>query len=120
MPIILAVDDSAIMRNLVRQALAAGGYIALLASDGRQGLDMFRDNQVDLVVTDINMPVMDGLELIREIRKINDAVPILALTSEADAEMRNRGVEAGANGWIIKPFQPAQFLDVLRQVLQPA
>lgn len=115
---VLAVDDSAIMRNLVKQALEGAGHSALLGSDGREGLEIFEQSKVDIVVTDINMPVMDGIELIKAIRRINRQVPILALTSESDVDMRNRGVEAGANGWIIKPFQPAQFVDIVRQVIE--
>lgn len=116
---VLIVDDSAIMRNLVRQTLSSGGYEVAMANDGQQGLEAWRSaaGSIDLIITDINMPVMDGLTLIEEIRKIDQDVPILALTSESDEEMRNRGVEAGANGWIVKPFHGAQFLDIVRQIL---
>lgn len=115
---VLAVDDSAIMRNLVKQALEGAGHTAILGSDGREGLELFEQNTVDVVVTDINMPVMDGIELIYAIRRVNKKVPVLALTSESDKDMREKGVEAGANGWIIKPFQPAQFVDIIRQVME--
>ncbi|HPH02123.1 MAG TPA: response regulator [Spirochaetota bacterium] len=116
---VLIVDDSAIMRNLVRQTLSSGGYEVVLANDGMQGLEAWRSSagSVDLIITDINMPVMDGITLISEIRKMDEDVPILALTSESDVEMRNKGVDAGANGWIVKPFHGAQFLDIVRQIL---
>lgn len=117
---ILIVDDSAIMRNLVRQTLSGGGYDVLVANDGAQGLEAWKSAKdlINLIITDINMPVMDGISLITEVRSVDQDLPILALTSEADVEMRNRGVEAGANGWIVKPFQGPQFLDIIRQILE--
>ncbi|TGK05708.1 response regulator [Leptospira selangorensis] len=115
---ILAVDDSATMRSLVQQTLGIGGYEVTLASDGKDGIDKFGDSSFDLVITDINMPVMDGITFIREVRKRNTDVPILTLTTESEENVKQKGAEAGANGWIIKPFRPAQFLDIIKQVLQ--
>ncbi len=115
---ILAVDDSATMRSLVQQTLGLGGYDVILAFDGKDGIEKFGSDSVDLVITDINMPVMDGITFIREVRKRNQEVPILTLTTESEDGMKQKGAEAGANGWIIKPFRPAQFLDIIKQVLQ--
>ena len=115
---ILAVDDSATMRSLVQQTLGIGGYEVTLASDGKEGIDKFGDSSFDLVITDINMPVMDGLTFIRELRKRNTDIPILTLTTESEENIKQKGAEAGANGWIIKPYRPAQFLDIIKKVLQ--
>lgn len=115
---ILAVDDSETMREMVRLTLESAQYRVVLACDGVEGLGKFiaHDN-VDLVITDINMPHLDGLGLIREIRRLNADVPILALTTETEDHMRQQGAEAGANGWMVKPFKPGQFLAIVRQVM---
>ncbi|TGK02601.1 response regulator [Leptospira langatensis] len=115
---ILAVDDSATMRSLVQQTLGMGGYDVVLASDGQEGIEKFGLAPFDLVITDINMPVMDGIAFIREVRKKNSDIPILTLTTESEDNMKQKGAEAGANGWIVKPFRPAQFLDIIKQVMQ--
>lgn len=118
MPIrVLVVDDSMIMCNLVSQALAGGGFEPVVAGDGEQALAVLAAQPVDMIITDINMPVMDGLALIKAVRETNGAIPIFALTSESDVEMREKGRAAGANGWIIKPFNPPQFLDLVRQIV---
>jgi len=118
MATILAVDDSETMRQMVKMTLQAGNYQVVLASDGEEGLNKFLNSTgVDLVITDINMPKLDGIGLIREIRARNTTVPILALTTESEDTMRKKGAEAGANGWMVKPFKPAQFIDIVRQIL---
>lgn len=116
---ILVVDDSATMRSLVEQTLSTVGYEVLTSNDGQQGFAAWNaaKGSIDLVIADINMPVMDGLALVAEIRKTDEDVPILVLTSELNEEIRNRGVAVGANGWIVKPFHEAQFLDIIRQIL---
>ena len=118
MATILAVDDSETMRQMVKMTLQAGNYEVGLASDGEEGLSKFMSStNVDLVITDINMPKMDGIGLIKEIRSRNATIPILALTTESEDTMRKKGAEAGANGWMVKPFKPAQFIDIVRQIL---
>ncbi len=118
MQTILAVDDSETMRQMVKMTLQAGNYNVVLANDGEDGLDKFMStSNIGLVVTDINMPKMDGIGLIREIRSRNPDVPILALTTESEEGMRKKGADAGANGWLVKPFKPAQFIDIVRQIL---
>ena len=118
MATILAVDDSETMRQMVKMTLQAGNYQVMLASDGEDRLEKFlTTTDVDLVITDINMPKMDGIGLIREIRSRNMTVPILALTTESEDTMRKKGAEAGANGWMVKPFKPAQFIDIVRQII---
>lgn len=116
---IIAVDDSETMLSMIKQTLEMGGYSVILARDGKEGLAKFNEskNQIQLVITDINMPVMDGITLIREIRKVDGDIPILTLTTESEDGMKQKGYDAGANGWIVKPFRPAQFLDIIKQVL---
>ncbi|HNN01825.1 MAG TPA: response regulator [Turneriella sp.] len=115
---VLAVDDSETMRQMVKMTLQTSNYNVVLANDGEEGLNKFiSTNDVDLVVTDINMPKMDGIGLIREIRLRNKEVPILALTTESEEAMRRKGAEAGANGWLTKPFKPAQFIEVVKRII---
>ncbi|MCE9500335.1 MAG: response regulator [Leptospira sp.] len=114
---ILAVDDSVTMREMVKQILDLGGYDSVFANDGMEGLEKFNTITADLVITDINMPRMDGITFIREIRKINTDVPILTLTTESESGIMKEGQMAGANGWVVKPFRPAQFLDIVKQII---
>lgn len=116
---ILSVDDSASMRQMVRLTLSGAGYTVLEAADGSEGLAKAQSNKVDLVVTDLNMPGLDGLSLIRELRKLPTykGVPIILLTTESDDERKKEAKAAGATGWITKPFQQEQLLTVARKVL---
>jgi len=116
---ILSVDDSASIRQMVKLTLSGAGYNVLEAADGAQGLAEARRKAVDVIVTDLNMPVMDGLTFIREVRKLPAyvGVPILMLTTESDAAKKSQAKAAGATGWITKPFQPQQLLDTLKKVI---
>lgn len=118
---ILTVDDSASIRQMVRLTLAAAGYQVLEAGNGAEGLSKAQGACVHMVVTDLNMPVMNGLTFIRELRKLPAyrGVPILFLTTESDAEMKRQAKEAGATGWIVKPFQQDQLVAVVKKVLGP-
>jgi two-component system, chemotaxis family, chemotaxis protein CheY len=118
MAVILAVDDSETMQKMVRQTLESNKHTVFVASDGVIGLDVFKANKFDLIVTDINMPNMDGLTFIKEVRKLDDKIPILTLTTEKEDDMRQKGKDAGANGWIVKPFRPAQFIAIVKQILE--
>jgi two-component system chemotaxis response regulator CheY len=118
MPRILAVDDSEPMRQMVEQTLRNGGHETVLAVDGSDALARFRAEQFDLIITDINMPVMDGYALTRAIREIDHKIPILALTTEGEQAKRVSGQQAGVDGWIVKPFKPAQFLAIVKQILE--
>jgi two-component system chemotaxis response regulator CheY len=116
---ILTVDDSSTMRQMVGVTLKSAGYEVLEAADGVEALDKLRQSPtIDLVLTDLNMPRMDGLELTRQIRALASgrAVPIILLTTESSPEMKLRGKAAGATGWIVKPFQPNQLLEVIGKV----
>ncbi|MCE9598127.1 MAG: response regulator [Spirochaetia bacterium] len=117
MKTILAVDDSPMMRQMLKHTLDEGGFASVLAEDGVQALDFFQKQTFDAVITDINMPNMDGLTLIAELRKLNEEIPIMTLTTEAEDEMKRKGAAAGANGWIVKPMEPEQLIDILRQIL---
>ncbi|MFL9823399.1 response regulator [Rhodoplanes sp. SY1] len=116
---ILNVDDSASVRQMVQLTLQGAGYRVLQANDGADGLAKAKANPVDMIVTDLNMPVMNGLALIRELRKLPSyrGVPILFLTTESDANVKKEAKEAGATGWITKPFQQDQLVAVVRKVL---
>jgi two-component system chemotaxis response regulator CheY len=108
MKTILAVDDSATMREMVAFVLESAGYRVIEAEDGAQGLDRAAATACDLVITDQNMPNMDGLTLVRNLRQMGDykSVPILLLTTESSDSMKQQGRAAGATGWLVKPFDP--------------
>ncbi|RPH46732.1 MAG: response regulator [Burkholderiales bacterium] len=116
---ILAVDDSASMRQMVSFTLRSSGYDVIEAVDGQDALDKLGDKQVDLVLTDQNMPRMDGLTLIKQLRVQErfKRTPILVLTTESSDEMKQAGRAAGATGWMVKPFDPARLLEVIGKVL---
>jgi len=117
--VILAVDDSASMRQMVRYTLEGAGYTVVQASDGVEALQLARSHNADLVLTDVNMPRMDGISLVRELRALDNYkfVPMLVLTTEAGQETKLRGKQAGATGWIVKPFNPEQLLATIARVL---
>ena len=116
---VLSVDDSASVRQMVKLTLAGAGYEVIQACDGAEGLEKARGAAADVVLTDLNMPGMNGLALIRELRKLPTytGVPIVLLTTESDAERKQQAKAAGATGWITKPFQPEQLLSVTKKVL---
>jgi len=116
---ILAVDDSASMRQMVRFTLEGAGYKVVQAADGNEALELARTQAVDLVLTDVNMPGMDGITLVRELRTLPayKFTPMLVLTTESGAETKQRGKQAGATGWIVKPFNPDQLLATIARVL---
>ena len=116
---ILAVDDSSSLRQMVAFSLKAAGYNVVEAVDGQDGLDKAKLQAVDLVLTDQNMPRMDGLALIKTLRTLPTyaKTPILMLTTESSDEMKAKGRAAGANGWLVKPFDPPKLLEVTKKVL---
>ncbi len=116
---ILTVDDSASMRQMIKMTLSGAGYNVIEAADGAQGLAAARGALVSMVLTDLNMPVMDGVTLVRELRKLPNlaGVPIILVTTESDAEKKAEAKAAGATGWITKPFQPEQLLSLAKKVL---
>ena len=115
---VLTVDDSRTMRDLLFLALSEAGYRVVQAVDGVDGLEVLECETPDVIVTDINMPRMNGFGFIENVRRggRHRATPILVLTTESDAEKRGRARQAGATGWIVKPFDPAKLVDALRRV----
>jgi two-component system chemotaxis response regulator CheY len=116
---ILVVDDSGSLRQMVVFSLKSAGYQVIEAVDGQDGLDKAKLEVVDLVMTDQNMPRMDGITLIKNLRtlEVYAKVPILMLTTESSDVMKQQGKAAGANGWLVKPFDPQRLIEVVKKVL---
>ena len=116
---ILAADDSASMRQMVAFALGNAGHTVVSATDGAEAFERAKEQKFDLVLTDVNMPLMDGITLTRELRTLPAYrfVPILILTTEAGPERKQEGKAAGATGLIVKPFNPDQLIAVVKKVL---
>jgi two-component system chemotaxis response regulator CheY len=117
--VILAVDDSASMRQMVNFTLKGAGYEVVQAIDGVEALEYARQHSVDLVLTDVNMPRMDGITLVKELRALPAYryTPMLVLTTESSQDKKMQGKQAGATGWIVKPFNPDQLLATIARVL---
>ena len=116
---IMVVDDSRTVRESLKFFLKEGGYDVLEGADGKEALDILQNASVDLVITDVNMPNMDGLTLIGELRKSasHKFTPILVLTTESQQSIMQKGKELGATGWIVKPFDSEKVLAVIKKVL---
>ncbi len=117
---ILAVDDSASMRQMVSFTLKNAGYDVVEAVDGQDALEKARSRRFDLVLTDQNMPRLDGIGLTKQLRTDPNfkATPILILTTESSDEMKQAGRAAGATGWLVKPFDPTKLIEVVRKVVR--
>lgn len=119
MPKILSADDSTSIRQMVEFTLKGAGYEIEQAEDGKKALEMAMSGEYDLVLSDVNMPNMDGISLVTELRSTDKYkyTPILLLTTESAKDMKIKGKEAGATGWIVKPFNPAQLIETVKRVL---
>jgi two-component system, chemotaxis family, chemotaxis protein CheY len=117
---ILAVDDSASVRQMVTFTLQGAGYEVVNAVDGKDGLTKAGQDKFDVIITDLNMPNLDGIGMITEIRKLPGCsfTPILMLTTESQAEKKDAGRKAGATGWIVKPFNADQLIAVIRKLVK--
>jgi len=117
---ILAVDDSPSIRQMVAFTLMGAGYNVIEAADGQEGLAKAREKTVDLVLTDQNMPVMDGFTLVKNLRGLPmySSTPILILTTESSDEMKAKGKAAGATGWLVKPFDPVRLVEIIKKVIR--
>ena len=117
---ILAVDDSASMRKMVAFTLTSAGFHVVEAVDGQDALDKAQHHAIDLVLTDQNMPRMDGLNLTKKLRENPKfkTTPILILTTESSDQMKMAGRAAGATGWLVKPFDPARLIEVIQKVIR--
>jgi two-component system, chemotaxis family, chemotaxis protein CheY len=115
---VLAVDDSKTMRDLLRAALVPQGFEVCLAGDGQEGLDMLGSVNPHVIITDINMPRLDGFGFIEGVRGRSDmrGTPILVLTTESAPELKQRARDAGATGWIVKPFDRDKLIAAVRRV----
>jgi two-component system, chemotaxis family, chemotaxis protein CheY len=115
---ILTVDDSRTMRDMLRLALVEAGFDVVQAVDGLDGLDVLAREGADVIITDINMPNLDGFGFIERVREgeTHRATPILVLTTESDGEKKDRARKAGATGWIVKPFQAEKLVAAIRRV----
>ncbi|MBU3694541.1 MAG: response regulator [Rhodocyclaceae bacterium] len=116
---ILTVDDSVSIRQMVSFTLKSAGYSVVQAADGEEGLAMAKANPVQLIITDQNMPKMDGLSMVKALRatSAHARTPILLLTTESSDAMKAQGKAAGATGWLVKPFDPNKLLDVVRRCI---
>ena len=117
---VLIVDDSRSIRELLSSVLINAGYKVTSANDGQHGLDTAKAADFDLVITDINMPLMNGIELLKSLRALPKYAfkPILILTTEFSQEMKMKGKEAGATGWMVKPFDPVKMIDVINRIIR--
>ncbi len=117
---VLIVDDSASMRQMVAFAMRGAGFAVVEGGHGQEALDRLGGQKVDLVITDLNMPVMDGISLIKQIRlqPANKFTPILMLTTESQDAKKQEGKAAGATGWVVKPFDPQQLLQVVGKLVR--
>lgn len=115
---VLAIDDSRTIRHLLSVALGDAGFDVVTADDGVLGVEAFQDADADVVITDINMPNMDGFGVINSIRagEVNNRVPILVLTTESGDDLKTRARDAGATGWIVKPFDDVSLIAALKRV----
>lgn len=116
---ILIVDDSASLRQVVNMTLKSAGYSVIEACDGKDALNKLTGQRIHLVITDVNMPNMDGITLVRELKKQANYkfTPVIMLTTEAQEAKKQEGQQAGAKAWVVKPFQPAQMLSAVSKLI---
>ncbi len=117
--LIMAVDDSASVRQMVAFVVRQAGHTVIEACDGKDALDKLASHKIDLLITDLNMPNLDGIGLVKSVRAegLNRFVPIIILTTESQDARKSEGKSAGATGWIVKPFKPEQLTAVISKVL---
>jgi len=121
MATILVVDDSASLRQVIAISLQGKGYSVIQAENGKQALDKLDGTKINLVVSDVNMPIMDGLAFVGEMKKLPryKFTPVIMLTTEAGNEMKERGRAAGVKAWVVKPFKPEQMLTAVAKLILP-
>lgn len=119
--VILAVDDSPSMRQMVGQTLRAAGYDVIEAADGVEALEKAKDRVVDVVITDVNMPNMDGITFVKQVKQLPNYkfTPIIMLTTESQEGKKQEGQAAGAKAWVVKPFKPEQMLNAVSKLVLP-
>lgn len=116
---VLIVDDASLIRNIVERAVSEAGHEAILATNGQEGLDALEENEIDLIFSDINMPIMGGFEMIETIRQHarHKFIPIVMLTTESKEELKKRAQKSNVKAWLLKPFNKDKFLLVLKKIL---
>ena len=117
---VLIVDDSASMRQVVGFALKDAGFDVIVAVDGKDAMGKLNGTKVEMIITDLNMPNLNGIELIKQVRKTDGYkfTPIIMLTTESQEARKAEGRQAGASGWIVKPFTPEQLLGVVKKFVR--
>lgn len=117
----MIVDDSASLRQVVSMALEDAGYAVVEASDGKDALGKLDSHKINLIICDVNMPVMDGITFVKELKKLpnHKFTPVIMLTTETQDAKKQEGQAAGAKAWVIKPFQPAQMLQAVSKLILP-
>lgn len=120
MKTIMTAEDSTSVRKAIQMTLEQDGYNVIEAIDGQDALEKLKQKQVDMLLTDLNMPRMDGFALIQEVRAIHDYrfIPIIAITTESQLDKKILGRKVGATGWIVKPFKPDKLLAVIKKLLK--
>ena len=116
---VLIVDDASLIRSVANKAAKAAGYNTVLAANGQEGFEMLEANAIDMVFSDINMPVMGGLEMVEKIRSLDKYkfLPIVMLTTESNQVLKDKGKALGVKAWLLKPFNKDKFLLVLKKLL---
>lgn len=117
--VVMAIDDSKTMRDMVSFTVKRMGYTVMTACDGQEAFDVLKTDKIALIITDWNMPVMDGITLLAKVKAetVNKSTPVLMVTTESDKEKVIRAKELGATGWIVKPFSPEKLEKVIKKVL---
>lgn len=121
MATILVVDDSASLRQVVAISLQGKGYDVIQAGNGKEALDKLNGTKINLVISDVNMPIMDGLTFVSEMKKLPryKFTPVIMLTTEAGSDMKDRGRAVGVKAWVVKPFKPEQMLMAVAKLILP-
>ncbi len=116
---VLIVDDASLIRSVANKAAKAAGYNTFLAANGQEGFDMLEANHIDMIFSDVNMPVMGGLEMVEKIRSYDKYkfLPIVMLTTESNQVLKEKGKALGVKAWLLKPFNKDKFLLVLKKLL---
>ncbi len=116
---VLVIDDSVSMRKVVAMVLSRDGHTVVESADGAEALERLKQEKVNLIICDVNMPKMDGITFLKHLRQEPGSreVPVVMLTTESQGRLREMGAEAGARAWILKPFQPEQLLEVVTRII---
>ena len=118
---VMIVDDSTSLRQVVSIALKGAGYDVIEACDGKDAISKLGGSKINLIISDVNMPVMNGIDMVKEIKQMAPYkfTPIIMLTTESQDAMKQAGKEAGVKAWVVKPFKPEQMLDAVSKLIMP-